>query len=1601
MYTGIRTNVLAISFTLFATIAQSQVATGTYQYGTFDTPGIDTINVANLNVHLSVPVLAKHGRGVDFKYNLVFDSSLWTPTMVNGVETWQPAQAFGWSVDTNVVTGAISNSTGTVLCTINPGGPPGGDILTPQFTRNFPYAYNFRYTDIFGVTHYYNSQTGGCPDSDGDINSSFTETAHDGSGLTLSIGNPGGNSVTDRSGKSFFPPIVNNRTGVGSIVDSNGNVISTDGNGNFTDTTGKVVLIVAGGAPNAKTFQYYDESGNPRNVQITYVSYTVQTKFNCSTVTDFAAAPESLVDTISFPDGTAYHFSYEETTPGVSGIVTGRLATIELPQGGSINYSYSGGNNGINCADGSTAVLTRTLASDSGSAASTWSYTRSTGTRTSHTEVVDGLLNHKAYDFVQWSAAYYETNRSVYQGAESGTAVLARQTCYNGTASPCTTTAISLPITQIDTYETLDGIQMHGSTAKFNTYGAQTEADDYDFGGPSSRGPLLRKEVWTYGYTIPGLVTLDQIYNGSNSLGGETVYVYDGGTLVTSSGVPQHQAVTGARGNLTGATQYANSTISYQSSATYEDTGSPLTSTTPNGTTTLSYDPTFVYLTSVTPPTPFNSLKSSATYDTTYTGLPLTSTDPNSAVTTVQSYDLMLRPTQIDFADGGMTTLSYSATQNGMQTYQTSSVYGDTETQLDGFGRQSRVEVQNSTGWYQTDTCYDANGNPSFTTYPYQGADFTNTQKVCYSSSPGGDTKTYDVRGRVTRIVRANGETKSFTYLGRARKFVDENGVARISQVDGLGRIATVCEISSNTLQGVSPVSCGTDITGATGFLTNYAYSLSTHTTTITQGAQTRMFQTDWLGRSISVQEPESGTTSYSYLYNSTGLKVTRTRPEANQQISTVLTTTTTQYDLLGRVVSIGYSDGTPTKSFTYDANAGADFTDLTQANLKGRLSLASVPTAMTAYSYDPVGRTKSLDECLPSGPCGTVANNHPLQYTYDWAGNLLSSTDGGTVTSTYTVSPANEVLSLTSSLGDPTDPANIVSGVQNGPTGPVSYNLGNGLSNVYGYDAIGRMNGGWVCAGSSSPSCSGGTMVYGFTNAWSGHRLTGSSDSVLNQGSAYGYDEFNRITSRTVNSGTVQNYTYTYDRYGNRWTQNALQGGLSPQFSFNPATNQITNSGFVYDAAGNMTNDGYHTYTYDGEGNITAVDGGQTAQYVYNALNQRVRSVVGSATTEYVFNAAGQRVSEWNGTTHAQLKGKYYWGTKPVAYYAGGTTHFEHQDWLGTERARTNYNASSVEGSFTSLPFGDNYYVASGVDGDGNHFAMLDHDTETNTDHAQFRQYNNSQGRWMRPDPDSGSYKMRNPQSFNRYVYAANRPLSVTDPLGLDGPDDPCSDPLSGVVCYENDDGGGDGNGDGNDGDGNDPSNPTCDPNDPSCSQTPPCDPADPDCGQQPSNNNNDSCDDSTDNSGGSSDSSGSSDSGDTADITHGWRKLSLRAMADGTGGASSSSSSGGTNKCAPNNGECDNACQLAHAFNKTGVYSLTSVCFVPGFYAASAAGATGAVAVANAPEVYAATAGDYATWYGRAVSWLYRMVGKTPTGAGTAIAAAPAALSQFCSSH
>jgi RHS repeat-associated protein len=328
------------------------------------------------------------------------------------------------------------------------------------------------------------------------------------------------------------------------------------------------------------------------------------------------------------------------------------------------------------------------------------------------------------------------------------------------------------------------------------------------------------------------------------------------------------------------------------------------------------------------------------------------------------------------------------------------------------------------------------------------------------------------------------------------------------------------------------------------------------------------------------------------------------------------------------------------------------------------------------------------------------------------------------------------------------------------------------------------RLVGNFVCNGPAAPSCSGGTQIYGTADIWHGTQMQYLSDTVLNQQITYGYgDGFNRLTARTVTAGTAENYTYAYDQYRNRVSQTPLSGGYSFQPTISISNNHITTSGYTYDAAGNMTSDGVHSYTYDGEGNITQVDGGSTAKYVYDVFNHRIHVQTASGTMEYVYDYAGRRISSWLSPSNSGREGRIYWDGQQIAYRSiDGTTYLDHQDTLGTERMRTNF-AGSVGATFKSLPWADGYSAtinSSGADQDNNHFAGLERDAESGTEHADFRNYASAQGRWLAPDPNLGSYDLLNPQTMNRYSYALNNPASLVDPSGLDW----CLGSVLGIGC-------------------------------------------------------------------------------------------------------------------------------------------------------------------------------------------------------------------------
>jgi hypothetical protein len=138
---------VALVVTLATGIASAQVATGTPPFGSYSGGNFDTVNQGNLNVHFSIPVLHKAGRGTPLTYDLSYDSSVWTPGVSNGVAQWQPLNTtWGWSPISDALTGSVIVTTVSIRCWIIVGG---------ERIKSDPYTqYNiFGYTDPHNTVH--------------------------------------------------------------------------------------------------------------------------------------------------------------------------------------------------------------------------------------------------------------------------------------------------------------------------------------------------------------------------------------------------------------------------------------------------------------------------------------------------------------------------------------------------------------------------------------------------------------------------------------------------------------------------------------------------------------------------------------------------------------------------------------------------------------------------------------------------------------------------------------------------------------------------------------------------------------------------------------------------------------------------------------------------------------------------------------------------------------------------------------------------------------------------------------------------------------------------------------------------------------------------------------------------------------------------------------------------------------------------------------------------------------------------------------------------------------------------------------------------------
>lgn len=543
----------------FCNFAIAQSATGAPPFST-TSPGFDNVNLANLNAHFDIPIVRKAGRGLPFGYILSYDTTMWTQAIVGGSTVWQPAENWGWRGSTESAVGYVNYAAQVLLC-------PDGITHYNQYTFEY-------YSDPSGTQHPIdevivdNTCNGGA--------TSQSAVSADGSGYTVAVTSTPSARVYSRDGGSIEPPLL---TGVGEAIemDNNGNEITTTDGSAFTDTLGVTALSISGAPPNPVSLTYPGPSGTNVSVVATFSPYTVQTNFGCGGIGEYGPNSVSLLSSIAMPDGTSYNFSYEPT-PGFPGNVTGRLQSISLPTGATISYTYTGGSNGITCADGTTAGLTRVMPDG------TWTYSRSGSVPAWQTTMVDPKGNQTVLNF----QGIYETQRLVYQG--TSTLLETVQTCYNGSAVPCTSTPVSMPITERAVVTQLPNSSgtVSESDYFFNMYGLTTEEDDYDYGS-GSRGSLLRKVLTTYaslGNNIvdhPSQVTIE---NAGGSVLSQTTYAYDETGVTATSGTPQHVSISGSRGNPTTVTNLVQGTSTLHRTYTYFDTGLVKTQTDTKGNST-------------------------------------------------------------------------------------------------------------------------------------------------------------------------------------------------------------------------------------------------------------------------------------------------------------------------------------------------------------------------------------------------------------------------------------------------------------------------------------------------------------------------------------------------------------------------------------------------------------------------------------------------------------------------------------------------------------------------------------------------------------------------------------------------------------------------------------------------------------------------------------------------------------------------------------------------------------------------------------------------------------------------------------------------------
>jgi RHS repeat-associated protein len=1067
-------------------------------------------------------------------------------------------------------------------------------------------------------------------------------------------------SVVDGNGTVYsFPQGPANTYLANNVVDRNGNTVTisnSSGAITYTDTIGRTALHTSGlgGNPDTVTLAGlslpYKTYWTTASANFTDNMLNECTGAGCGTCPTSLSQSSSVISSIVLPNGEQFTLSYDTTY--------GMLTKIVYPTGGYIRYvwglnshsdqgqsfySSGGTTTNWNCRydfpaitdryvsfNGSTEALHQHFSYSTTWGASAWTTKQTTVT---------------TYDLVRntnFTTQYTYSPLAAEYVPNCGLCYISKQTPVEQTIQNYDTTgallrtitkswgnirAISSQQTKLDNGQSSLAVYCYGANEQLR------ETDQYDLGTTSpspapctipagtQAGALIRKTTTSYAAFAAHIVDLPATvitYDGSGNRVAETDIYYDQNGI-TNRGNPT--TITKACFSLPGgsACPQGNSTTMF----TYDSSGQMLTMTDPRtNQTAYSYADSYSSCGGSAPPaSPSNAYLSQITYPLTngishivkncydYTsGLLLSSTDQNNLVTSYKYVDSLDRLTEADFPDGGKTTLAYNDTPPS-PTVTTSTKINSTGLTIstvavsDGLGHVTQSQLTSDPqGTTLTDVAYDGLGRKSTVSNPYRS-----TSDTTY----GVTTTNYDALGRMTTLIPPDGTISAnnvtTSYSANCATVTDQAGKSRKSCSDGLGRLAKLFEDPT-----------------ASNFETDYQYDALNNLTSVVQvGSRQRTLFYDSLSRLITATNPEPGTITYTYDNNG------NLHTKADARGITISYT----YDALNRLTLKSYSNGAVGNEYYYDAaNHGSSVGRLTHAS--NDVNAAYEPT------YDAMGRVTSQSYCIPSD----CSYNVKVSATYDLAGDLTSLTYPSGRVVNFTYNGASRPTKATFINAAPVA-YDYLSSATYAPNGaPATMAFGNGLTETSTYNKRFQPLNQQVASSVITPLYRSYSF-YDLAGHNNGNVASITDNLAPGRTQNFTYDNLNRIfTAKTFATSGLDCWAqqFGYDAWGNLLTASPTQSGC-PMTQLNVsvnAKNQIFNSGFSYDAAGNLLTDGTNSYVFDAENRISSINLG-AATYVYDADGNRVRKQVGSDWTDYIFfggNVVAEKKpnGDWSDYVHA-----------------------------------------------------------------------------------------------------------------------------------------------------------------------------------------------------------------------------------------------------------------------------------------------------------------------------------------------------------------------------